>query len=244
MEKAEVPAAAKSKVAARLRNHESDVDSIKRSLTSLSSDRANLFGSRYRDDPAGTGDEHLDQRQQLLTGTDRLNRSSNRIRESQRLANETEAIGAGTLSDLAQQRNQLENTRDRLLESEGYTDRSIKTLRGMARRYGRHLPFAGGGDADQRPQNGYESYNNDRHHYHSGDSDHCCDCQQIPMNDSTMLGRLEGVFGGLLGVDYVCNTRARAQMNKTFLTSSCMLLVSLQISVHDACWWKPKRTTT
>lgn len=134
MEKAGVPTAAKDKVASRLRNHESDVDSIKRSLASLNSTRAHLFGNRYRDDPAGTGDEQLEQRQQLLSGTDRLNRSSNRIRESQRLANETEAIGAGTLNDLAQQRNQLENTRERLLEGEGYTDRSIKTLRGMARR--------------------------------------------------------------------------------------------------------------
>lgn len=134
LEKSSVPAAAKTKVASRLRNHESDIDALKRSLASLSSDRSALFGSRYRDDPAGGGDEQLEQRQQLLSGTDRLNRSSNRLRESQRIANETEAIGAGTLNDLAQQRTQIEGTRERLLESEGYTDRSIKTLRGMARR--------------------------------------------------------------------------------------------------------------
>ena len=134
MEKASVPQASKTKLAQRLRDHESDVDGLKRRLTSLSSGKAQLFGSRYRDDPEGAGDEQLEQRQQLLSGTDRLNRSSNRLRESQRIANETEQIGAGTLSDLAQQRTQLENTRERLLESEGYTDRSIKTLRGMARR--------------------------------------------------------------------------------------------------------------
>ena len=73
-------------------------------------------------------------RQQLLSGTDRLNRSSNRLRESQRIALETEQIGAGTLSDLHRQRETIEHTRVTLLDSEGYTDRSIKTLRGMARR--------------------------------------------------------------------------------------------------------------
>jgi len=39
------------------------------------------------------------------------------------------------LRDLAGQREQIVNTRETLLESEGYTDRSVKTLRGMARRY-------------------------------------------------------------------------------------------------------------
>lgn len=134
MEKASVPQNSKTKIAQQLRNHESDVDALKRRLTGLQSDRSQLFGSRYTDEPGGGGDEQLEQRQQLLSGTDRLNRSSNRLRESQRIANETEQIGAGTLADLAQQRTQIEGTRDRLLESEGYTDRSIKTLRGMARR--------------------------------------------------------------------------------------------------------------
>ena len=54
---------------------------------------------------------------------------------------ETEQIGANTLADLNRQREQIQNTREHLLESEGYTDRSIKTLRGMARRYlNRHCP--------------------------------------------------------------------------------------------------------
>ena len=134
-EKASVPASAKSKVTQRLRNHETAVDGLSRSLANVSSNRAALFGSHYTDDPSASGgDEQLEQRQQLLSGTDRLNRSSNRLRESQRIANDTEQIGAGTLQDLATQRETIEHTRDNLLESEGYTDRSIKTLRGMARR--------------------------------------------------------------------------------------------------------------
>ena len=133
MEKASVSQASKTKVAQRTRNHESDVDGLKRRLAGLNTNKAQPYDSRYRDEPEG-GDERLDQREQLLSGTDRLTRSSNRLRDSQRIANETEQIGAGTLADLAVQREQLESTRGRLLESEGYTDRSIKTLRGMARR--------------------------------------------------------------------------------------------------------------
>ncbi|KAK3077166.1 hypothetical protein LTS18_011039 [Coniosporium uncinatum] len=102
-----------------------------RKLKSL--DKRQLFGERYRDD-VEAGDPQLEQRQQLLSGTDRLERSSNRIRESQRIALETEDIGRNVLGDLGRQRETIENTRGRLLESEGYTDRSIKTLRGMARR--------------------------------------------------------------------------------------------------------------
>jgi vesicle transport through interaction with t-SNAREs protein 1 len=133
LEKSNIPANLKSKYNARFRNFEHDLDTHKRKLETYTTDRSKLFGDRYTDNPEG-GDAQLEQRQQLLSGTDRLNRSSGRLRESQRIALETEQIGAGTLSDLHRQREQITNTRERLLESESYTDRSIKTLRGMARR--------------------------------------------------------------------------------------------------------------
>jgi vesicle transport through interaction with t-SNAREs 1 len=136
LEKGNLPQSAKVKVNQRFRNYESDVDAAKRKLVSLQGDRSALFGRRYKDDPAGAGgDEQLEQRQQLLSGTDRLERSSGRLRESQRIALETEDIGRNTLADLSRQRETIEHTRGTLLESEGYTDRSNKTLRGMARRY-------------------------------------------------------------------------------------------------------------
>jgi hypothetical protein len=135
IEKQNVPQNVKSKVASRFRNHSSDVDSLSRKLQAFSSDRAALFGSRYTDDPeAGSGDPHLEQREHLLSGTDRLERSSGRLRESQRMALEAEETGRSTLQELGRQREVIVGTRDTLDRSEGYTDRSIKTLRGMARR--------------------------------------------------------------------------------------------------------------
>jgi vesicle transport through interaction with t-SNAREs 1 len=136
IEKQQIPSTLKPKINTRFRNYESDIDTSNRKLKSLSSDKAALFGSRYRDDESGTGsDAQLEQRQQLLSGTDRLERSSGRLRDSQRIALETEEIGRNTLGDLGRQRETIEHTRTTLLQSEGYTDRSIKTLRGMARRY-------------------------------------------------------------------------------------------------------------
>ncbi|MCJ1400261.1 hypothetical protein MMC11_003465 [Xylographa trunciseda] len=137
IEKQNIPSSTRSKINQKFRNFESDIDASKRKLKDLSSDRKALFGSRYTDDP--NTDEQLEQRQQLLSGTDRLDRSSQRLRDSQRIANETEDIGRGTLADLHVQREQIQHTRMTILESEGYVDRSVKTLRGMARRY--FIPF-------------------------------------------------------------------------------------------------------
>ncbi|KAF1812506.1 vesicle transport v-snare protein VTI1 [Eremomyces bilateralis CBS 781.70] len=132
IEKQNIPAPAKTKVNTRFRNYQTDIDGLGARLKRASSDRQALFGDRYTDDP--TGDAHVEQRQQLLSGTDRLERSSGRLRDSQRVALQTEEIGANTLADLNRQRDTIMHTRDTLGESEGYTDRSIKTLRSMARR--------------------------------------------------------------------------------------------------------------
>ncbi|CAD6442423.1 44652f56-a4ed-4919-a0d8-820a190face1 [Sclerotinia trifoliorum] len=131
LEKQNIPSATRTKVNQRFRNHESDVDVSKRKLKTLESDRSALFGSRYSDNP---NDVQLEQRQQLLSGTDRLDRSSQRLKASQALANETEAIGASTLADLHRQRETIQHTHNTLLQSEGFVDRSVKTLRGMSRR--------------------------------------------------------------------------------------------------------------
>ena len=138
LEKSNIPTSARNVVSRRFRDHSSDLDKLKiklKSLKNIDPDRQAPFGERYTDDPQ---DAQLEQRQQLLSGTERLGRSGQRLQESQRIALETEQIGAGTLADLHQQRNVIENTHRNLLQSEGYVDRSVKTLRGMARRW---VPF-------------------------------------------------------------------------------------------------------
>ena len=93
LEKSNIAATLKSQYNTRFRNLEHDIDTIKRKLESHTSDRSKLFGARYTDNPEG-GDVQLEQRQQLLNSTDRLGRSSNRIR---RLATAPQRNGADCL---------------------------------------------------------------------------------------------------------------------------------------------------
>lgn len=134
LEKSNIPTSSRAKANQRFRDVQTSIDQARRKLQHLAEDRSALFGSRerYSDNPA---DAQHEQRQQLLSGSDRLDRSTQRLKASQRLANETEMIGAATLGDLHRQRGVIEHTNETLLQSEGYVDRSVKTLRGMARRF-------------------------------------------------------------------------------------------------------------
>lgn len=135
LEKANIPTNARSKANQRYRDYQTSIDKSQRKLRTLRDDRSALFGDRYSDNPSGgPSDPQHEQRQQLLSGSDRLDRSTQRLKASQRLAYETEAIGASTLEDLGRQREVIVHTNDTLLRSEGYVDRSVKTLKGMARR--------------------------------------------------------------------------------------------------------------
>jgi vesicle transport through interaction with t-SNAREs protein 1 len=133
LELSNIPSSARSKIKPRHRNYIHDLDVSRHALVKFAqnAERDALFGVRGG---SGSGDAVVDQRQQLLSGTDRLERSSQRLRDSQRIANETEGIGASILGDLRVQREQISSTHNTLNDSERYLDRSIKTLRGMARR--------------------------------------------------------------------------------------------------------------
>lgn len=80
------------------------------------------------DDPYGTSD-----RTRLLAGTQSLDESTRRLENSQRVALETEDMGADILRSLRVQREQIEHSRVVLGNAEGHVDRSNKTLKGMVR---------------------------------------------------------------------------------------------------------------
>ncbi|TGZ84921.1 V-snare-domain-containing protein [Ascodesmis nigricans] len=133
LEVSNIPTPSRQKPRSRLRNYTSDLDSCRSTIlkAAQSADRDALFGDRAGGD---SGDAVTDQRQQLLSGTERLERSSQRLRDSERIARETEGIGGRVLEDLRGQRERIAHTHDTLNDSERYLDRSVKTLRGMARR--------------------------------------------------------------------------------------------------------------
>ena len=85
--------------------------------------------------PAPTSTAEDRQRGRLLRSTARLDASSARLDNSLRLGHETEEMGSQILGVLKKQRDQIERTREELDKSEGYVDKSLKTLKEMSRRY-------------------------------------------------------------------------------------------------------------
>ncbi|CDR40079.1 CYFA0S04e03158g1_1 [Cyberlindnera fabianii] len=123
-----IQSGARSAYNAKIRSYRSDVDKAKKELKKLmdDEDRRQLIGSsNYNKDS---------QRSQLLQSNSALERTSERLRESSRVANETEQIGSNIMLDLRSQREQLQNSRQTLFEADGYVDRSIQTLKSMTRR--------------------------------------------------------------------------------------------------------------
>ncbi|GJJ72983.1 vesicle transport through interaction with t-SNAREs 1 [Entomortierella parvispora] len=138
MELLNLPQGSRTRLQARLRGYKTELDRIKQTLkraqsTSRSTaDRDELLGG------IGGGIDldaaSMDQRTRLLNGTDRLADSSRRLQDSHKVALETESLGAGILSDLRGQREQIIHTRNTLLEADSSIDKASRTLKGMARR--------------------------------------------------------------------------------------------------------------
>lgn len=135
LELQQIPSTARSTPNQRVRGYKVRLDSQKRELRQIKelAQRNDLLGNRGGSAGSEDGAQY-DQRNRLLSGTDRLEQSSSRLQSSHRLANETESIGAGILGDLHAQREQIINTLDRLMQADGYVDKSMKSLKSMSRR--------------------------------------------------------------------------------------------------------------
>lgn len=115
---------------AKVRSYRNDLDGVKSNLKKYMDDldRQILFNGQNYDDMTTS------QRQALLSSNASLERSSNRLKDSSRIALETENVGASILNDLRGQREQIVNSRNTLLQADGYVDRSMQTLKTMTRR--------------------------------------------------------------------------------------------------------------
>lgn len=119
---------------AKIRQYKAQAEVSKSELKKLldDQDKYELYGNRYSDfDDGSAGDQ---QRKQLLNNNSSLDRSSQRLRDSQRVALETESIGGNILNDLRSQREQISGSRNTLQTADNYVDRSVQTLKSMSRR--------------------------------------------------------------------------------------------------------------
>ncbi|KAI9498126.1 snare region anchored in the vesicle membrane C-terminus-domain-containing protein [Zychaea mexicana] len=109
---------------AKLRAHEARLASLQSGSSSSNSNDVI--------DRTSAGDDHT-RRQRLLDDTERLQRSSQRLQDSHRLALETETMGADILQQLKTQRESLTRTQDAVSETNSYIDKASKTLKSMSR---------------------------------------------------------------------------------------------------------------
>ncbi|KAI9300722.1 t-SNARE [Cunninghamella echinulata] len=138
MELLNMPTASRSRLQTQLKANKAEYEKMKRDLKQLSTvnHRKELFGDLESQDHmmVDLDASSIDQRQRLLSGTERLGESSRRLEQSHRIALETESVGANILSTLKGQRETMTRARDTLAEADAHIDTATRTLKTMARR--------------------------------------------------------------------------------------------------------------
>ncbi|XP_026166271.1 vesicle transport through interaction with t-SNAREs homolog 1B [Mastacembelus armatus] len=134
------PSSYRNSMSTKLRLYRRDLGKLQRDMNSsapstgssfrpLEGSRQGIYSSQNQQST------HLQsQRALLLQGTESLNNASQSIERSQRIATKTEQIGTDIIEELGEQREQLERTRDRLVNTGENLSRSRKILRAMSRR--------------------------------------------------------------------------------------------------------------
>ncbi|XP_020599428.1 vesicle transport v-SNARE 11-like [Phalaenopsis equestris] len=126
----------KAALLAKLREYKSDLNNLKSEVKRITSPNANN-ASREELLESGMADTlsvSADQRGRLLMSTERLNHSSERIKESRRTMLETEELGVSILQDLHQQRQSLLHAHNALHGVDDNIGKSKKVLTAMSRR--------------------------------------------------------------------------------------------------------------
>ncbi|KAK3026237.1 hypothetical protein RJ639_040522, partial [Escallonia herrerae] len=125
---------------AKLREYKSDLNNLKSEVKRIASSNLNQAA---RDEllESGMADAQTvsaDQRSRLLTSTERLNKSSDRVRDSRKTMLETEELGVSILHDLHQQRQSLLHAHGTLHGVDDNISKSKKILTAMSRRMSRN----------------------------------------------------------------------------------------------------------
>ncbi|KAK4263496.1 hypothetical protein QN277_028895 [Acacia crassicarpa] len=144
LEARSLQASVKATLLAKLREYKSDLNKLKKEFKRLTSPDAD----HAREDllEAGMADAHMasaDQGERLTMSIERIDESSNRIRESRRVMLETEQLGVSILEDLHQQRETLLSSHQKLFGIDDAIDKSKKVLSSMSRRISRNKWIVG-----------------------------------------------------------------------------------------------------
>ncbi|CAN6841181.1 unnamed protein product [Brassica oleracea] len=131
---------AKAVCLSKLREYKSDLNQLKKEFKRVSSPDANQ-STREELMESGMADVHAvsaDRSGRLAMSMERLDQSSDRIRESRRLMLETEEVGISVVENLSQQRQTLLHAHSKLQGVDDAIDKSKKVLTAMSRRMTRN----------------------------------------------------------------------------------------------------------
>ncbi|XP_051136770.1 vesicle transport v-SNARE 13-like [Andrographis paniculata] len=140
LEARSLPPSEKATLLAKLREYKNDLNNLKaevKRIMSANSDpssRDRLMESGMINTTMASGN----QRERLMVSTERLNQSSDRIRESRKTMLETEELGVSILQDLHQQRQSLLHAHSTLHGVDDNISRSKRILTNMTRRMNRN----------------------------------------------------------------------------------------------------------
>lgn len=140
LEARSLPPSVKAMLLAKLREYKNDLNNLKSEVKRITSLNANQSA---RDEllESGMADTKMvssDQRGRLMMSTERLNQSSDRIKDSRRTMLETEELGVSILHDLHGQRQSLLRANETLHGVDDNIGRSKKILTTMSRRMSRN----------------------------------------------------------------------------------------------------------
>ncbi|XP_071706805.1 vesicle transport v-SNARE 12-like [Rutidosis leptorrhynchoides] len=135
----------KAMLLAKLREYKSDLTKLKREVKKLASAKSSQTTHDELLD-SGMDNAHMasvGQRERMEMSTERLNISSERIKDSRRAVFETEELGISILEDLHQQRETLLNSHAKLHGVDDAIDKSKKVLTSMSRRMSKNKWIVG-----------------------------------------------------------------------------------------------------
>ncbi|KAF9663765.1 hypothetical protein SADUNF_Sadunf17G0086100 [Salix dunnii] len=126
----------KAVLLAKLREYKSDLNNLKTEVKRMGSGNLNAAA---RDELLEAGMANsltasADQRSRLMTATEKLNQSGDRIKDSRRTMLETEELGVSILQDLHQQRQSLLHAHNTLHGVDDNIGKSKRVLTAMSRR--------------------------------------------------------------------------------------------------------------
>ncbi|XP_042036312.1 vesicle transport v-SNARE 13-like [Salvia hispanica] len=137
LEARSLPPGVKATLLVKLREYKTDLNNLKSEVKRIASGNANQAA---RDDlmESSMATASADQRARLLMSTEKLGKSSDRIREGRKTMLETEELGVSILHDLHQQRQSLLHAHNNLHAVDDNIGRSKKILTNMSRRMSRN----------------------------------------------------------------------------------------------------------